>query len=87
MMDKITLHGNKQDLIDILESHISYLRASGYDYDDPNSIMELTRDSIIIKIYKDIPNAPSGKDSCMKLELTGYLKEHYKNLYLTNKKK
>ena len=36
MMDKITLHGNKQDLIDILESHISYLRASGYDYDDPN---------------------------------------------------
>lgn len=30
-MDKIFLHGNKQDLINILESHIAYLEASGYD--------------------------------------------------------
>ena len=75
------------ELIYYLYKYKKFQPVQKYDYDDPNSIMELTRDSIIIKIYKDIPNAPSGKDSCMKLELTGYLKEHYKNLYLTNKKK
>ena len=31
MMDEIFLRGNKQDLIDILESHIAYLEASGWD--------------------------------------------------------
>lgn len=36
MMDEISLHGSKQDLIDILESHIAYLEASGWDYDNPN---------------------------------------------------
>ena len=30
-MENIILTGNKQDLIDILESHIAYLEASGYD--------------------------------------------------------
>lgn len=30
-MKNIILTGNKQDLIDILESHIAYLEASGYD--------------------------------------------------------
>lgn len=30
-MENIILMGNKQDLIDILESHIAYLEASGYD--------------------------------------------------------
>ena len=30
-MNEIHLIGNKQDLIDIIESHIAYLKASGYD--------------------------------------------------------
>lgn len=30
-MENIILIGSKQDLIDILESHIAYLEASGYD--------------------------------------------------------
>ncbi len=30
-MQEIHLIGKKQDLIDILESHIAYLEASGYD--------------------------------------------------------
>lgn len=30
-MENIILTGNKQDLINILESHIAYLEASGYD--------------------------------------------------------
>ena len=30
-MENIILMGSKQDLIDILESHIAYLEASGYD--------------------------------------------------------
>lgn len=30
-MNEIYLTGNKQDLIDIIESHIAYLKASGYD--------------------------------------------------------
>lgn len=39
---KFFLHGNKQDLIDILESHIAYLEASGYDGSNPyNSHPEL----------------------------------------------
>lgn len=33
-MEEIHLIGKKQDLINILESHIAYLQASGYDYDD-----------------------------------------------------
>lgn len=34
-MDYITLIGNKKDLIDVLESHIAYLEASGYDNSNP----------------------------------------------------
>ena len=30
-MEKIILQGNKKELIEILESHIAYLQASGYD--------------------------------------------------------
>ena len=30
-MENIILIGSKKDLIDILESHIAYLEASGYD--------------------------------------------------------
>lgn len=33
-MEEIHLIGKKQDLINILESHIAYLRASGYDNGD-----------------------------------------------------
>ena len=33
-MEEILLTGNKQDLIDIIESHIAYLLASGYDNSD-----------------------------------------------------
>lgn len=33
-MEEINLIGNKQDLIDIIESHIAYLLASGYDNGD-----------------------------------------------------
>jgi len=33
-MEEILLTGNKQDLIDIIESHIAYLIASGYDNSD-----------------------------------------------------
>ncbi len=32
--EKITLIGNEKDLITILESHIAYLLASGYDNSD-----------------------------------------------------
>lgn len=31
MENLISLYGNKQHLIDVLESHIAYLHASGYD--------------------------------------------------------
>lgn len=31
MNEEITLIGNEKDLITILESHIAYLQASGYD--------------------------------------------------------
>lgn len=34
-MENISLIGNKQDLINILESHIAYLEASGYDNSSP----------------------------------------------------
>lgn len=34
-MDEISLYGNKKDLITILESHIAYLEASGYDNSNP----------------------------------------------------
>jgi hypothetical protein len=34
-MENIILTGNKQDLINILESHIAYLEASGYDNSSP----------------------------------------------------
>lgn len=34
-MENIILTGSKQDLIDILESHIAYLEASGYDNSNP----------------------------------------------------
>lgn len=37
-MNEIFLHGNKQDLIDILESHIAYLEASGYDNSNPYNL-------------------------------------------------
>jgi len=30
-MEEIILQGNKKELIEILESHIAYLQASGYD--------------------------------------------------------
>jgi hypothetical protein len=33
-MEEIILIGKKQDLIDIIESHIAYLLASGYDNSD-----------------------------------------------------
>ena len=33
-MEEIILQGNKKELIEILESHIAYLQASGYDNDD-----------------------------------------------------
>jgi len=33
-MEEICLIGKKQDLINIIESHIAYLLASGYDNDD-----------------------------------------------------
>lgn len=33
-MEEICLTGKKQDLIDIIESHIAYLLASGYDNSD-----------------------------------------------------
>ena len=33
-MEEIVLQGNKKELIEILESHIAYLQASGYDNDD-----------------------------------------------------
>lgn len=33
-MEEIYLIGKKQDLINIIESHIAYLLASGYDIDD-----------------------------------------------------
>ena len=33
-MEEINLIGKKQDLIDIIESHIAYLLASGYDNGD-----------------------------------------------------
>ena len=33
-MQEIHLIGKKQDLINIIESHIAYLLASGYDNDD-----------------------------------------------------
>ena len=36
-METIILDGNKKDLIEIIESHIAYLLASGYD----SSNMEL----------------------------------------------
>ena len=60
MMDKIILHGNKQDLIDILESHIAYLEASGYDNSNPcyshpelnicrNFLMQLDETSSFLK--------------------------------------
>lgn len=34
-MENIVLTGSKQDLIDILEFHIAYLEASGYDNSNP----------------------------------------------------
>jgi len=41
-MEHIILTGSKQDLIDVLESHIAYLEASGYDNSTPyNSHPEL----------------------------------------------
>ena len=33
-MEEIILQGNKKELIEILESHIAYLQASGYDNSD-----------------------------------------------------
>ena len=33
-MEEIILQGNKKELIEILESHIVYLQASGYDNSD-----------------------------------------------------
>lgn len=30
-MEEFSLYGNKSELIEILESHIAYLKASGYD--------------------------------------------------------
>ena len=33
-MEEIVLQGNKKELIEILESHITYLQASSYDNDD-----------------------------------------------------
>ena len=35
MEEKIILNGNKEELISILESHIAYLQASGYDNSNP----------------------------------------------------
>ena len=35
MIENISLIGSKQDLIDVLESHIAYLEASGYDNSSP----------------------------------------------------
>lgn len=35
MEEKIILNGNKEKLISILESHIAYLQASGYDNSNP----------------------------------------------------
>jgi len=36
-MQEIHLIGKKQDLINIIESHIAYLLASGYDNDEHSS--------------------------------------------------
>ena len=33
-MEEIILQGDKKELIEILESHIAYLQASGYDNSD-----------------------------------------------------
>ena len=60
MMDEILLYGNKQDLINILESHIAYLEASGYDNSNPyyshpelntcrNFLMQLDETSSFLK--------------------------------------
>ena len=59
-MENIILTGSKQDLIDILESHIAYLEASGYDNSNPyyshpelnicrNFLMQLDETSSFLK--------------------------------------
>ena len=50
--------------------------------------MELLNNCLSIKVYKNIKtkDMPEGTDSCLIIELTGYLKDHYTNLYLNDKK-
>ena len=59
-----------------------------FEKEDDNSTYEITKDSVIIKYYYNInktDNVPEGMDSCMILELTGYLKDYYEQLYLKKK--
>lgn len=60
-----------------------------FEKEDDNSIYEITKDSVIIKYYYNInktDNVPEGMDSCMILELTGYMKDYYEQILIKNKK-
>ena len=65
--------------------HFNYVQK--FEKEDDNSIYELTKNSISIKIYKNIhqninnTNIPKNMDSCMILELTGYLKDYYEEFF------
>ena len=65
--------------------HFNYVQK--FEKEDDNSIYELIKNSISIKIYKNIPkninniNIPKNMDSCMILELTGYLKDYYEEFF------
>ena len=69
--------------------HFNYVQK--FEKEDDNSIYELIKNSISIKIYKNISqninntNIPKNMDSCMILELTGYLKDYYEEFFNNNK--
>lgn len=56
-MKEIVLQGNKKELIEILEFHIAYLQAIGYDNDNHNSqlfsrLISLFLRPFLVKYYK-----------------------------------
>ena len=71
-----------------LFKHKGFQPVQQFDKEDDKSEIELLNNCLSIKAYKNIKtkDMPKGTDSCLIIELTGYLKDHYTNLYLNNKK-
>ena len=71
---------NLPGFINKIFNHSSFEFVPKFEKEDPNSFMELNTDKLNIKIYKQVFN--EHDDSYMIIELGGFFKEQYKNIYL-----